>query len=94
MLFRELGLRSEIIESLDTMGYQEPTEVQSLVIPQAVAGKNIIAQSQTGSGKTAAFVIPILNAIDTGLRKPQALILEPTRELAMQSKEEVWNLSK
>ena len=64
------------------------------MIPLALAGKHIVAQSQTGSGKTASFVIPILHGIDTQLRKPQALILEPTRELAMQSKEEVWNLSK
>lgn len=76
------------------MGYHEPTEVQSQVIPLALSGKHVIAQSQTGSGKTASFVIPILNMIDPNIRKPQALILEPTRELAMQSKEEVWNLSK
>jgi len=64
------------------------------VIPQALEEKNLIVQSQTGSGKTASFVIPVLNLIDTNLRKPQGLILSPTRELAIQSKEEVWNLSK
>lgn len=94
MLFSEFWLRPEILSSLEALGYTEPTPVQEAVIPQALEEKNLIVQSQTGSGKTASFVIPVLNLIDTNLRKPQGLILSPTRELAIQSKEEVWNLSK
>jgi ATP-dependent RNA helicase DeaD len=68
--------------------------VQSQVIPLAIEGKNLIVQSQTGSGKTAAFCIPSLNTIDTHKRLPQVLILEPTRELACQTRDEIFNLSR
>lgn len=94
MSFSTLALRAEIVSALTKLGYHEPTEVQSQVIPLALDGKNIIVQSHTGSGKTAAFVIPALNLIDPKLRKPQVLILEPTRELAMQTREEVMNISR
>lgn len=94
MSFSTLALRAEIVTALTKLGYHEPTEVQSQVIPMALEGKNIIVQSHTGSGKTAAFVIPALNRIDPRLRKPQVLILEPTRELAMQTREEVMNISR
>ncbi len=94
MNFSDLALRAEIVSAVAKLGYTEPTEVQAAVIPVALAGKNIIVQSNTGSGKTAAFVIPALNRIDPRLRKPQVLILEPTRELAMQTREEVMNLSR
>ena len=87
MSFSTLALRIEIVTALTKLGYHEPTEVQSQVIPVALEGKNIIVQSHTGSGKTAAFVIPALNRIDPRLRKPQVLILEPTRELAIQIEE-------
>ncbi len=94
MNFSDLALRAEIVSAVAKLGYTEPTEVQAAVIPVALDGKNIIVQSNTGSGKTAAFVIPALNRIDPRLRKPQVLILEPTRELAMQTREEVMNLSR
>lgn len=94
MSFSSLALRAEIVTALTKLGYHEPTEVQSQVIPLALDGKNIIVQSHTGSGKTAAFVIPALNLIEPKLRKPQVLILEPTRELAMQTREEVMNISR
>lgn len=94
MSFSTLALRAEIITALTKLGYHEPTEVQSQVIPLALDNKNIIVQSHTGSGKTAAFVIPALNLIEPRLRKPQVLILEPTRELAMQTREEVMNISR
>lgn len=94
MSFSTLSLRPEILGALTDLGYHEPTEVQSRVIPAALAGKNLIVQSQTGSGKTAAFVIPSLNAIDDRKRVPQVLILEPTRELASQTRDEVFNLSR
>ena len=94
MSFSTLSLRPEILQALTDLGYHEPTEVQSAVIPVALAGKNIIVQSQTGSGKTAAFCIPSLNVIDSKNRVPQVLILEPTRELACQTRDEVFNLSR
>lgn len=94
MSFATLELRPEILQALTDLGYHEPTAVQSQVIPLAIAGKNIIVQSQTGSGKTAAFCIPALNTIDSKKRTPQVLILEPTRELACQTRDEVFNLSR
>jgi superfamily II DNA/RNA helicase len=94
MSFSDLSLRPEIVSALTTLGYHEPTSVQSQVIPIALAGKNTVVQSHTGSGKTAAFVIPALNGIDAQLRAPQVLILEPTRELAMQTRDEVFNISR
>ena len=94
MSFSTLSLRPEILQALTDLGYHEPTSVQSQVIPLALAGKNVVVQSQTGSGKTAAFVIPALNTIDSKKRSPQVLILEPTRELACQTRDEVFNLSR
>lgn len=93
MEFSGFALRREIISALTKMGYSEATGVQSEVIPLALDGKNLVVQSATGSGKTGAFVIPALNSIESKLRKPQVLILEPTRELAMQTREEVFKIS-
>lgn len=93
MDFSGFALRKEIISALSKMGYKEATTVQSKVIPLALEGKNLVVQSQTGSGKTGAFVIPALNSIESTLRKPQVLILEPTRELAMQTRDEVFKIS-
>lgn len=94
MEFSSFLLRREILSALHTMGYKEPTSVQSQVIPLALDGKNLVVQSATGSGKTGAFVIPALNHIQPRLRKPQILILEPTRELAMQTRDEVFKVSR
>ncbi|BAB60468.1 ATP-dependent RNA helicase [Thermoplasma volcanium GSS1] len=81
--FEEFNLRNELIESIRGTGYSEPTEVQSMAIPIALAGSDLVVRSKTGSGKTAAYLIPIINntAKEKGIR---ALILLPTRELAVQ----------
>jgi ATP-dependent RNA helicase DeaD len=82
--FVDLGLGAEILQSIEAMGYEEPTPIQVKTIPVMITGADVIAQAQTGSGKTAAFGLPIIEGIDTNLRAVQALILAPTRELAIQ----------
>ncbi|MDD5377473.1 MAG: DEAD/DEAH box helicase [Candidatus Gracilibacteria bacterium] len=93
MLFSELGLDEKVLAALTKNGYTEATKIQEEVIKAAMAGKSIIGQSQTGTGKTAAFVIPLLQKIDANIRKPQVIVLAPTRELAMQIREEFFKLS-
>lgn len=93
MLFTELGLNEKVLEALTKNGYTEATKIQEQVIKAAMEGKNIIGQSQTGTGKTAAFVIPLLQKLDANVRKPQVIVLAPTRELAMQIREEFFKLS-
>jgi ATP-dependent RNA helicase DeaD len=87
--FAALGLRPEIVEVLATLGYEVPTPIQERTIPLLLAGRDLIGQAQTGTGKTAAFALPILEKIDPKLKKTQALVLAPTRELAMQVAEAV-----
>ncbi len=82
--FASLGLRAEIVETLTALGYEVPTPIQERTIPLMLAARDLIGQAQTGTGKTAAFALPILEKIDPKLRDTQALILTPTRELAMQ----------
>ncbi len=82
--FSELGLNSALLEALETRGYSEPTDIQAQMIPIMLTGVDVIGQAQTGTGKTAAFSLPILQNLNYGQAKPQALILSPTRELAMQ----------
>jgi ATP-dependent RNA helicase DeaD len=93
--FRALNLSAVMLESLDQAGYLDPTPVQAGFIPRAVAGVDVMGQARTGTGKTAAFVIPILERLvatkDHGF--PQALALVPTRELAVQVREELAKLS-
>jgi ATP-dependent RNA helicase DeaD len=91
--FANLGLRSSILAAVDRAGYQTPTPIQSLFIPQAVHGRDVLAQSQTGTGKTAAYLLPILNGLRKRMPGPQALVLGPTRELVRQIKEESDKLS-
>ena len=93
MLFSELGLDEKMLAALTKNGYTEATKIQEEVIKSAMAGKSIVGQSQTGTGKTAAFVIPLLQKIDANIRKPQVVVLAPTRELAMQIREEFFKLS-
>ncbi len=93
MLFSEIKLRPSIQDALSKSGYLEATKIQEEVITFALQGKNIVGQSQTGTGKTAAFVIPLLELIDCRQRKPQAIVLAPTRELAIQIRDEVVKLS-
>ena len=82
--FDDFGLSPELMESITAIGYQTPTPIQVKTIPVMLTGQDVIAQAQTGSGKTAAFGLPIIDGIDPLVRAPQALILCPTRELAIQ----------
>ena len=85
--FNDLSLSNEIVQALSAVGYERPSKIQSLTIPVALEGKDLIAQAQTGTGKTAAFALPILNDLDLEDNSPQALVLTPTRELAIQVSE-------
>jgi len=83
-LFTEFGLLPELIQSIEQMGFEQPTPVQQVAIPALLEGRNVIAQAQTGTGKTAAFVLPMLQQLTPVQGTVQALILAPTRELAVQ----------
>lgn len=91
--FEELGVSKKILKAVEAMGFEEATPIQTLAIPEALAGHDIIGQAQTGTGKTAAFSIPIIEKVDTRSKKPQAIILCPTRELAVQVSEEIASLA-
>lgn len=84
LTFSDLGLSDAILKSVKDVGYEEPTPIQAITIPAMLRGGDIIAQAQTGSGKTAAFGLPIIDTVDGRDRAVQALILTPTRELAIQ----------
>ncbi|HNX48085.1 MAG TPA: DEAD/DEAH box helicase [Methanomassiliicoccales archaeon] len=90
--FQEFGLRDEIMKAIERMGFVEPTPVQVATIPLTMKGKDVIAQAQTGTGKTAAFGIPILESLTKGV-KPFSLILVPTRELGSQVSDELKKLA-
>jgi ATP-dependent RNA helicase DeaD len=90
--FKNFGLRPEVLSALAEIGYTEPTEVQSLTIPRAMAGKDLIVQSRTGTGKTAAFGIRIAEVVDPAEASVQALILTPARELTLQVADEVGRI--
>lgn len=94
MTFENLNLKAEVMKWLADAGYTTPTQIQFDVISEIKNGKNIIGQSQTGTGKTAAFVVSLLEKLDMGKRGTQALILAPTRELVNQIREEIMLLSK
>ena len=81
---RNLGLSEPTLRAITELGYEEPTPIQARTIMQMRAGADIIAQAQTGTGKTAAFALPIIEALVPDSRAPQALVMTPTRELAMQ----------
>lgn len=83
-LFEELGLQSQFVKAVETLGYSEPTPIQNQAIPVMLMGRDLIGQAQTGTGKTAAFMLPLLQNLDPKGRAVQALILTPTRELAKQ----------
>ncbi len=93
--FESFGLSDQMMKALEAATYQEPTPIQAGLIPIAVDEKDVVGQARTGTGKTAAFVIPILELLELEARQkePQALILVPTRELAVQVKDEVVKLS-
>ncbi len=92
-LFSELGLSPEIIKAIDKLGFEQAAPIQGAAIPVLLAGKDVVGQSQTGSGKTAAFAIPAIEKTDPNDRAVQVLILCPTRELAVQVAEEVHKLA-
>jgi len=82
--FNDFDLLPQLVQTIADIGYTAPTPIQSIVIPAMLAGQDVIGQSQTGSGKTAAFSLPILNNLQTGRRYVQSLVVTPTRELAIQ----------
>jgi superfamily II DNA/RNA helicase len=92
--FKDLGVGPDIRRALRMLGYESPMEVQEKVIPFIMEDKDLIVKSQTGSGKTAAFGIPICENVEIEENKPQALILTPTRELALQIKEDIGHIGK
>ena len=92
-LFSELGLSEVLLKAIDQLGYEKAAPIQAETIPLILAGHDIIGQSQTGSGKTAAFAIPAVEMIDPQIHGVQVLILCPTRELAIQVAEEIYKLS-
>lgn len=94
MNFKEFNLSNEILKTIKMLGYKSPTEVQEKVIPIALKDKDIIVKSQTGSGKTASFGIPVCEKVLLENKKPQVLILTPTRELAVQIKEDISNIGR
>ncbi len=87
--FNELQISPQVLKGVDSAGYQRPFPIQERAIGPLLAGKNVIGQAKTGSGKTAAFGIPLLQAIDTRSNRVQAIVLAPTRELAVQITEEL-----
>ncbi|MXP55542.1 DEAD/DEAH family ATP-dependent RNA helicase [Pantoea sp. Seng] len=92
--FSDLGLNADILESLNGMGYVKPSPIQAECIPHLLAGRDVLGMAQTGSGKTAAFSLPLLNNIDPTVKAPQILVLAPTRELAVQVAEAMTEFSK
>ncbi|WP_050606899.1 DEAD/DEAH box helicase [Clostridium niameyense] len=92
--FEDLGIDKMILKSLTRLGYKKPTEVQKQVIPNILKNKDVIVKSKTGSGKTAAFAIPICENIYIEENKPQVLVLTPTRELCVQVKEDIKNIGR
>ncbi len=90
MNFTELGLSDKVLQAVTTSGYTQPTPIQEQAIPHALQGRDVLGIAQTGTGKTAAFVLPMLSRLESGrarARMPRTLILEPTRELAAQVEE-------
>src|SRR5436190_10369524 len=92
-LFSELGLSAEVLKAIDKLGFEQASPIQASAIPILMEGGDVVGQSQTGSGKTAAFAIPAIEKVDPKQRSVQVLILCPTRELAIQVSEEVHKLA-
>jgi ATP-dependent RNA helicase DeaD len=82
--FRDLALSEPVLKALEAVGYETPTPIQASIIPHVLAGKDVLGQAQTGTGKTAAFALPLLSRMEMGPKTPQTLVLAPTRELAIQ----------
>src|ERR1051326_438116 len=94
LTFSQLGLRDSLVDVLTGLGYEAPTPIQSRTIPLLLAGRDVLGQAQTGTGKTAAFALPIVERLEGSKRLTQALILTPTRELAMQVAEAIHSYAK
>ncbi|MFW2488988.1 DEAD/DEAH box helicase [Clostridium chromiireducens] len=92
--FTKFKLSDEILKSIEGLGYDKPSEVQEKVIPEILLNKDVIVKSQTGSGKTAAFGIPLCEKVDWDENSPQVLVLTPTRELAVQVSEDISNIGR
>ncbi len=94
MKFTELGLSDSLLKAVTRAGYEEATPIQAETIPMVLDGKDVIGQAQTGTGKTAAFALPILQRLDFDNPNIQSLVISPTRELAIQTQEEIFRLGK
>lgn len=92
--FGDLGLSNQLLASLEEMGFEEPTPVQVRAIPSLLQGRDVVAQALTGTGKTAAFGIPLIERVDISRLAPQAVVLAPTRELAVQVAEQLSSLGR
>jgi len=91
--FASLGLSPKVMEAVQKIGYENPTPIQTQTIPLLLAGKNLLGTAQTGTGKTAAFTLPLLSRLDFGDKNPAMLVLTPTRELAIQVSEAIQKYS-
>jgi ATP-dependent RNA helicase DeaD len=94
MPFAERGLKESLTRALTQLGYENPTPIQSQAREAFKTGKSIVGQSKTGTGKTAAFLLPLLQEIDPSIKKVTAIILVPTRELAVQTQEACFDLGR
>ena len=92
--FADLHLSAEVLRAIDALGFEEPTPIQAQTIPPLLAGRDVIAQAQTGTGKTAAYALPIVERMDIARRVVQALVLAPSRELAVQVAEAMHELGR
>src|SRR5437763_13600766 len=92
-LFSELGLSTDVLKAIDKLGFEQAAPIQAAAIPVLMQGKDVVGQSQTGSGKTVAFAAPAIEKLNVTEGKTQALLLCPTRELALQVSEEVHELA-
>ena len=90
--FEKLGLSEELLKSINELGFEKPTPIQENIIPVILEGYDVIGQAQTGTGKTAAFGLPTIEKIDASNPAIQALVIAPTRELAVQGQEELFRL--
>src|SRR4051794_17874758 len=90
--FEDYQLSDELLKAIHLLNFNTPTKVQEQVIPAILEQKNLIVKSQTGSGKTAAFAIPICQLVEWNENNPQALVITPTRELAIQVKEDFFHI--
>src|SRR5437762_1416587 len=94
MGFSALGLSNPVLEGVKAMGYIQPTPIQLRAIPLVLDGRDLIGSAQTGTGKTAAFALPILSRLQHGAKRTRALVLEPTRELAAQVETAIRDLAR